>query len=100
LVATAFTFAAAGDFELGEADPAFGGRWAIQVNSTTQTITPQLSLDRVNWFNRAVTPSDNSADVATITGTGIWILDALACFARLHVTGAGATSGYVRAAVG
>lgn len=95
-------FSAAGDFDLRSVHDGFTGRFAIQISAISgQTVTPQISADDgVNWVTRAVTPADNSADVITMTTTGLWVMDALTCWGRLHITGAGSCTITVRPAVG
>jgi hypothetical protein len=90
-----------GDYDFGEVHDGFTGRWVIQVIALSgATLTPKVSADGTNFVTRAVTPADNSADVTSIAATGLWIMDALTCEARLTASGGGTATVFVKPAIG
>lgn len=92
----------AADWDFGEAHPGFTGRWVIQVTAFAglTNLIPKVSTDGTTYNIRAITPFDNSADVAVITGTGAWIMDSLTGKGRLTSTGAGTATVLVLPAIG
>jgi hypothetical protein len=92
----------AADWDFGDVHPGFTGRFIIQVTaySGLTNIIPKLSADGITFVVRAITPFDNSADVATIVGVGGWVMDALGGKGRLTSVGAGTATVLISPAIG